>query len=106
MKAPFGATSFGSANGPRVNVDVSVENDGLIEWIKKVDNWAMDATQKIPDTNFTKDSYRPLLDQKGNYKPVLRLKMNLDRAHCYTSMQEPIGKQPMWNGHASRLSRL
>ena len=93
LTSPFGATSFGNENTQRKTLELSLESDHIPQW-DAVNDWAKKYIvenserlfKKRLSTDVVQENFKPTYTQKGEYRPLLRTKINLEgsrRARCW-----------------------
>ena len=99
LKAPFGVSSFGDENHTRVNLALAVQDESLKAWAHSIDEWAIkelckDSERLLSNSRLTevevRGMYKPLLMEKDNYPPILKMKMNLNHVRCWNSERERV----------------
>ena len=93
LTSPFGATSFGDENTQRKTLELSLEPAHIPQW-DAVNDWAktyiVDNSERLFKKRLSKDvvqeNFKPTYTQKGEYRPLLRTKINLEgsrKARCW-----------------------
>ena len=99
LKAPFGVSSFGDENHTRVNLALAVQDESLKTWAHGIDEWAIkelckDSERLLSNSRLTEAEvrcmYKPLLTEKDNCPPILKMKMNLNHVRCWNSERERV----------------
>ena len=86
LRAPFGATSWQDEQTDRRNLDLTDLNEELVNWLNRLDTWAVDHAfqecERLFKRKLSRDEiasmYIPVLKPgKGDWPPLLRLKCNV-----------------------------
>ena len=99
VKTPFGATTFGDENATRRTLEFTLAHDDAVEFWKQFDQWAVNyLAEHSPRLLKKKHSvdqilalYKSPMQQKGDYRPILRCKVNVsgNNAVCCWDEQNP-----------------
>ena len=85
LRAPFGATSWQDEQTDRRNLDLTDMTEELVNWLTRLDAWAVDSAfhecERLFKKKLSRDEiagmYTPILKPgKGDWPPTLRLKCN------------------------------
>jgi hypothetical protein len=84
VRTPFGATSFGDEATARRTIEFSLSGEQVKQW-QEFDEWAVQYLAKNSARLFKKKqsveeikaTYKSPVSQKGDYKPMLRCKLNI-----------------------------
>ena len=98
VRTPFGATSFGDEATARRTIEFSLSPEQVKQW-QEFDQWAVQYLAKESTRLFKKKlgveeikaMYKSPVSQKGDYKPMLRCKINVSGAtavRCWNENDE------------------
>ena len=98
VRTPFGATSFGDEATARRTIEFSLNPEQVKQW-QDFDEWAVQYLAKNSTRLFKKKqsveevraSYKSPVSQKGDYKPMLRCKVNVSgptAVRCWNEADE------------------
>jgi hypothetical protein len=96
LGCPWGGSNFeDDATQTRVNLDMTLDDENA-EIFKAVDEWLIMYGIQNRETLFKnktdqqiRDSYRKLVREKENFRPMLRTKVNLERVRCWNFDHQP-----------------
>ena len=93
VRSPFGASCYGDENSTRKTLEFSLEPEAVQEWeqvTKWVQNYLLENSSRLFKKTMSKESilenFRSPLQQKGDYKPLLRCKITtagLNACRCW-----------------------
>ena len=86
MRAPFGASSFQGEAGKPLNLELSIEDNALLEWARKLDEWFLATLGETygMDRQQMLFAYKPIVKTRsGQHPPLLKTKLSLQRVKCW-----------------------
>ena len=107
VSSPFGATSFGDENTQRKTLELSMEPCHTPQW-DAINSWAktyiVENSERLFKKRLSKDvvqeNYKPVYTQKGEYRPLLRTKINLEgsrKARCWDASGKQVDMPDLRN---------
>ena len=85
VRIPFTPSAFQGQENSRMNLDLSLKDEDTISWFRELDRMVLDWAIKNSEALFPRrrmsvqqiqDAYCPLLQQKSDFDPLLRTKIN------------------------------